>query len=504
MGFTPAVSSGGHTGFYSVLGFTLAAFLLPWYDHYTALIQTGFGLGLDTVVLTGAVGSALSAILYATSPDALIDQYIVLNSKYESKRELLKWPSKRKLAQDSIMQISRIDYLTSSWRRVTWKSSREGWTSSVNQSADDSAIKNVLWAAKNKSGIGLSLMMWAIILRFLGIAIWFVFVIGLVLFFAPWLRNDIFSISLRLRELSILRYAQDTMTWWIPSFRERSNQWLVDSIEIFKVATKEIHNIIVSSQWRRLDLLYSWLIAELDAFSKRPLDIDERLYEQLTIHFLEITKRKGGKLDYQDLVTRYQAIVDAFQLNGYIGANSWPEKAAEEIGNLPFWLSIPYSFNELKKSIRGFLDDFTEVFWGYADSALWVNHLVTHRFSDDKDVRQLIFQYALMETDELSDDVYRYLLNTGEAGLPLEKIPPSLFDKLKPHIKDEDRHRGFLSTLVKNPEVDIKIRRYILYLSDRLSNSFGMELARILWTPDLAPELKDAVAELRRRLGLAS
>ena len=509
MGFSQAVASGGHAGFYSTLGLSLAVFLLPWYNHFTPLIQTGLGIAVDTFVLAAGVGGALAAILYGLSPDALIDQYIAFTSKYHSGRELFKRTSSRKLTDEPLIQMARIDYLVSGWRRVTWKSVRDSWMSTIERTSEDGSIKKVLWTAKNRSAVGLSLMLWAFSLHFLGIALWFLFMIGLVLMLAAWLREDIFNIKKRLRELAVLRYAQDTFAWWIPDEREKTYLRLNEVIEKFKNATKEVDTIVVANQWKRLDWLNTWLASELEEFCKRPLHVHNRLYEQWTHHLFEITRRRSKGLDSSDYASRFFSILEVFRFNDHLNSAEWAiHLNFSQFGSITHWLSVSYPWGEFTRNYRGFRQELTEVFWGLpsdSERASWINALAVSSHAEELDALTLEFKFACKYSgDELDDAVYILILNTAGDRLLIGETTMTLIEKIKCVFVDEKKPRTFLLKAAMHHKADAPVRTYIIKWSDSLSRELGRQLAVESWSPNLTTEAKQELAKLRQRIRNAS
>jgi hypothetical protein len=505
MGFSQAVASGGHAGFYSTLGLSLAVFLLPWYNHFAPLIQTGLGIAVDTFVLAAGVGGALAAILYGLSPDALIDRYIAFTGKYHSGLELFKRRSSRKLADKPLIQIARIDYLVSGWRRVTWKSVHDSWMSTIERSSEDGSIRKVLWTAKNRSVVGLSLMLWAFSLQFLGIALWFLFVIGLVLMLAAWLREDILNIKKRLRELAVLRYAQDTFAWWIPSERERTYVWLNDVIEKFKNATKEVDTIVVSNQWKRLVWLNTWLASELEEFCKHPLHVHDRLYEQWTHHLFEIARRRSKGLDSSDYASRFLSILNVFKLDNHLDSAEWASHLnLSQVGSLTHWLSVPYDWGKLLQNYRGFRQELTDAFWGLpsdSERASWINTLTASIKAKEEDALTLEFRFACQYSGtELDDEVYILILNTAGDGLPTGETTMTLIEKVKCIFVDEKKPRTFLWKVARHKNVDTSVRTHIIKWSDSLSKELGRQLATESWPSNLRPDEKQEIAKLRNRL----
>jgi hypothetical protein len=178
-----------------------------------------------------------------------------------------------------------------------------------------------------------------------------------------------------------------------------------------------------------------------------------------------------------------------------------------DFADATFWLTIHYSWDELTRNIRGFNEEFGNVFWGLepkSERTVWVNKLASHPYGSNVFVLRLIFSYvcrSVAELDDLSDDVFLLLLNSGGANLDVTDMSSVLLNKLEKYIENNKKHEKFLERVAVNEAVSLEIRERIISFSYEKLRMLANRLADILWNDDLEPEVRSAVAELRRKVG---
>jgi hypothetical protein len=256
-----------HAGFYTAFGISLALILFPIYSD---LIQTlsvwVFPVESSSLALAGVSGE-ITAILYIWAPDKYADSIINRKAKYNA------ISGKRNYDSDLMNSLAEVDILATNWYKPSWVSTENSCKTMVDASVESPPIQKIIWKMKRRAGIGILFCLWSFSLLNIASYLWLYSLTGLffgacVISYALFFGESTGLVT-KVRALSFISYANDSLHNWQPSSRRRSNDPIVDSMRLLKDAASNLENIASAGQWDRFVEARKWYQHELKRLRPR-------------------------------------------------------------------------------------------------------------------------------------------------------------------------------------------------------------------------------------------
>jgi hypothetical protein len=454
-------------------------------------VSSSLGLEVDSVLLMAGAAGAIVGLLYFRPPDKIIDYVIEIGAGYCSWHDLRPSSSKRVCNEELKRFIAAVDYLVSTWRTPSWESLEDSCRYSVSSAISDLQIQKEIWKLKNRSAIGLTFLLWGLVLLRVGLEpSWMPLLsacLGVVFLILPWIGRSAKNLPIRVRRVASLRYAKDTFPRWRALGDSMSHQIKIIMQKLADDA-KEIERTIAEGQWERLDRMHTWFLHELDRHNSRPYDVRQRLGEVWARAIIDIVGTQNGEKDAQKEKARYISALEIFRINGQISSYPWADALTEsDLSDLKRLIAAGISWNDIKQYYSRFLRDLAHVFNGIQDNTMkveWINAVVETGWPLPVELQKVFFMFTCMyEGNAIQDSAYE--LFTKNHDLPFENVSELMIDRFASMvgIPDKDAQNTTilkaLASLLERNDIKPDVKKRIIHHAEKYS-SIGSWMSRYL------------------------